>query len=107
MKNGFCSGYSCEGCEERFLKWLMEEAKESVLDDVEKKYLSEVISPFGKKITYISKVIHYEVDKQYITVEIKDKDGFRDRLNLPDFENDTMYKGMKVGVKYKPEDLGL
>lgn len=107
MNNGFCSGHSCEGCEERFLKWLMEEAKEPVLDDVEKKYLSEVIRPFRKKITYISKVIHYGVDKQYITVEIKDKYGFRDRLNLPDFENDTMYKGMKVGVKYKLEDLGL
>ena len=107
MNNGFCNGFSCEGCEERFLKWLLEEAKEPVLDDVERKYLSEVIRPFRKKITYISKVIHYGVDRQYISIVIKDEDGFRDSLNLPDFENDTMYKGMEINKAYTLEELGL
>ena len=107
MNNGFCSGFSCEGCEERFLKWLLEEAKEPVLDEVERKYLSEVIRPFRKKITHISKVIHYGVDRQYISITIKDEDGFRDRLNLPDFENDTMYKGMEINKAYTLEELGL
>lgn len=41
MKNGFCSGYSCEGCEERFLKWLMEEAEtkgKEIMEQIEKEY---------------------------------------------------------------------
>lgn len=107
MNNEFCSGFGCEGCEERFLKWLLEEAKEPVLDDAERKYLSEVIRPFRKKITYISKVIQYGVDRQYISIAIKDEDGFRDSLNLPYFENDTMYKGMEINKVYTLEELGL
>lgn len=104
---GFCSGFACVGCGARAIKWLLEEVKEPVLDDVERKYLSEVIRPFRKKITYISKVIHYGVDRQYISITIKDKDGFRDSLNLPDFENDTMYKGMEINKAYTLEELGL
>ena len=107
MINGYCKGFNCEGCGERVLKWLLEEAKEPVLDEVERKYLSEVIRPFRNKIIYISKVIHYGADRQYITIKIKGKDGFIESLNLPDFENDTMYKGMKVGEQYKLEELGL
>ena len=105
--NAYCEGYNCEGCGERFLNWLLEEANEPVLDDVERKYLSEVIRPFRKKITHISKVIHYGVDRQYISITIKDEDGFRDRLNLPDFENDTMYKGMEINKEYTLKELGL
>ena len=107
MINGFCEGFNCEGCEERFLKWLLEECKESVLDEVERKYLSEVIRPFRKKITYISKVIHYGADRQYISITTKDKDGFIDCLNFPDFKKDTMYKGMKIDRPYTLEELGL
>ena len=103
----FCEGFNCQGCKERFLNWLLEEVNEPVLDDAERKYLSEVIRPFRKKITYISKVIHCGVDRQYISIKIKDKDGFRDSLNLPDFENDTMYKGMEINKAYTLEELGL
>ena len=102
----FCEGCNCTGCKERFLKWLLEEAKEPVLDDEERKYLSEVIRPFRKKITSISKVIHGS-DRQYINISIKDKDGFLDSLNFPAFENDTMYKGMKIDRLYTLEELGL
>ena len=105
--NGYCEGFNCEGCEERFLKWLLEECKEPVLDEVERKYLSEVIRPFRKKIIYISKVIHYGVDRQYISIVIKDKGVSRYSLNLPDFDNDTMYKGMEINKAYTLEELGL
>lgn len=87
MVNGYCEGFNCGGCRERVLEWLLEECKEPVLDDAERKYLSEVIRPFREKI--------------------KDKDGFRDSLNLPDFENDTMYKGMEINKAYTLEELGL
>lgn len=98
---------NCDKCYDDCIRWLAEEFKEPVLDDVERKYLYEVIRPFRKKITYISKVIHYGVDRQYISITIKDKDGFRDSLNLPDFENDTMYKGMEINKAYTLEELGL
>ena len=102
----FCEGFNCTGCKERFLKWLLEEAKEPVLDDEERKYLSEVIRPFRKKIISISKVFHGS-DRQYISITIKDKDRFIDSLNLPDFENDTMYKGMEISRPYTLKELCL
>ena len=110
IKNGeypydCCS--DCDRCYDVCIRWLAEEFKEPVLDDVERKYLSEVIRPFRKKITHISKVIHYSFGRQYISIEIKDEDGFRDSLNLPDFENDTMYKGMEINKAYTLKELGL
>ena len=105
--SAYCKGYNCDECKERVLKWLLEEAKEPVLDEVERKYLSEVIRPFRKKITHITKTIHYGTDKQYISITTNGKDGFIDTLNFPNFENDTMYKGMKINRKYTLEELGL
>ena len=105
--NGYCEGFNCEGCGERFLKWLLEECKEPVLDEAERKYLSEVIRPFRKKITYISKVIHYGADRQHISIVIKDKGTPRYSLNLPDFDKDTMYKGMEINKAYTLMELGL
>lgn len=98
---------NCDKCYDDCIRWLAEEYKEPVLDEVERKYLSEVIRPFRKKITHISKVIHSGFDKQYISITIKDEYGFRDSLNLPDFDNDTMYKGMEINKAYTLEELGL
>lgn len=61
----FCEAFNCTGCRERFIKWLLEEAKEPVLDDVERKYLSDVIRPFRKKVDTISK-FHTVNTMQYI-----------------------------------------
>lgn len=103
----FCEGLNCTGCKERFLKWLLEECKEPVLDEVERKYLSEVIKPFRNKIDTISKLhtyndIDYE-NNEYIYLALKDKTGF----SLPLFKQGTMYKGMKQGTHYKLKELGL
>lgn len=105
--SAYCEGYNCDECKERFLKWLLEECKEPVLDEVERKYLSEVIRPFRNKIIHITKTIHYGTDKQYISIKTKGKDGFLDSLNFPNFDNDTMYKGMKINREYTLEELGL
>lgn len=64
MVNGYCKGFNCGGCRQRVLKWLLEECKEPVLDDVEKEYLSAVIKPFRNRIKYISKVSYF--DDEYI-----------------------------------------
>lgn len=101
----FCEGFNCQGCKERFLKWLLEEAKEPVLDDVEKSYLAGVIKPFRKQVLYISKIeTRYKDDVCFIAIWLKGND----RFNLPDFNtNSGMYAGMQPFVKYSLEELGL
>ncbi len=85
------------------MKWLLEEYKEPVLDDVERKYLSAVIKPFRKKIVYIKKRNDSSTGKQYIGIALDDDDA----MYFPYFENDAMYKGMQVGRKYTLKELGL
>ena len=97
----FCEGYNCEGCKERFLKWLLEETKEPVLDDVERKYLSDVIKPFGHRVSYIVKRLNGS--GYYIAIILNNFDV----MNLPYFTRNTMYKGMTVGRQYKLKELGL
>lgn len=101
--NGYCEGFSCEGCGERFIKWLLEEAKEPVLDDVEREYLSAVIKPFRKKISCIRKSKDPRKGKNYIKFEFCDGD----RMFFPNLSNDEMYKGMELDKKYSLEELGL
>lgn len=97
-----CEHTHCENCQENFFKWLLEEAKEPVLDEVEKAYLSAVIKPFRKKVMDVVK-IQYSGGRQSIRIRISRGDC----AELPFFKNNTMYKGMKVGKYYTPEELGL
>lgn len=108
MKNGFCSGYSCEGCEERFLKWLLEEAKEPVLDEVERKYLSDVIKPFRNRVTAIAKYegTTWVTGKQFIRIQLLGEEC-SEFINLPWFKSNTMYKGMELNEEYTLKELGL
>mgnify|MGYP006959316765 FL=1 len=99
----YCPHTNCGECKERFLKWLLSEYKEQILDDVEKKYLSEVIRPFKKEVATISKFHTWDNAQQYICIELKDKRG----SNLPCFPKDTMYKGMEDGKYYSLKELGL
>ena len=98
---GFCSGHSCEGCKERAINWLLEEYEEPVLDEVERKYLSDVIKPFGHRVSYIVKRMNGS--GYYIAIILNNFDV----MNLPYFTSNTMYKGMKVGRQYKLKELGL
>nr|DAP33598.1 MAG TPA: hypothetical protein [Caudoviricetes sp.] len=102
----FCEGFNCTGCKERFIKWLLEEAKEPVLDDTERKYLSEVIRPFKNYVTGITKVKNEcETDKQFIRIMVN---KYRpEYIILPYFEENTMYKCMKENKEYSLEELGL
>lgn len=97
----FCEGFNCEGCRERFIKWLLEEYEEPVLDEVERKYLSDVIKPFRHRVSYIVKRLNGS--GYYIAIILNSFDV----MNLPYFTRNTMYKGMKAGRKYKLEELGL
>lgn len=101
-------------CEKRLLgasstfKWLCEEYREQILDEVEKKYLSAVIRPFRGDVIVISKEITFIEDRYRITIITKQPfDGAcPECIILPSFEAD-MYKGMELGRKYTLEELGL
>ena len=84
------------------IDWLSQDYKEPILDDAERKYLADVIRPFRKEVVTISKFNTFD-DRQYISIEIKDRRG----SNLPTFPKGTMYKGMKEEMHYSLKELGL
>lgn len=75
-----------------------------VLDDAERKYLKAVIRPFRDKVNYISRVKDASLEENYILISCN---RAYDCITLPNFKRDTMYKGMKEGIKYSIEALGL
>lgn len=100
--NGVCPD-NCKDCKKAAMKWLLEEYKEPVLDDVEREYLSAVIKPFRENIEYIRKNKSAYKDKQFISIGFYDDDY----MYFPFFENDAMYKGMELDKKYSLEELDL
>ena len=97
----------CKACEERFVKWLFEDSEKPVLDEKERKYLSEVIRPFRKIVIGVCKHFFSEDNKQYISISVRNDSGFSEYINLPNFNSDTMYKGMKAEKWYSLQELGL
>ena len=84
-------------------KWLCEEYKEPILDDVERKYISAVIKPFRKKISCIRKRKDLTKGKKYIQIGLCNGDT----MYFPYLANDEMYKGMEVERNDTLEELGL
>lgn len=88
------------------LEWMAQPYREPILDDAEKKYLSEVIRPFKNNVIGITKVEDdYEKGKYYIRIIVR-KHG-EEYINLPWFDENTMYKGMKENKEYTVKELGL
>lgn len=84
--------------------WLDQEHKEPILDDAEKRYLSAVIKPFRDEVMGISKLSTYDCSKEWLFFIGKKNSSLFD---LPRFKAGTLYKGMKKGHDYTPEELGL
>ncbi len=78
------------------------EAKTEILDDVEKKYLRNIIRPFKNKVKAISKRKGEKED--YIKIYMKRE---YETFDLPCFKKGTMYKGMKPEKEYGLEELGI
>ena len=103
MVNGYCEGFKCEGCGERVIKWLLEETKEPVLDDVEKEYLSAVIRPFRNHVNGVRKWFN-GIDYQ-IVISLDDGGNL---CQLPRFPlSSEMYMGMDSNKWYSLQELGL
>lgn len=98
-----CAHTHCENCQEHFFEWLLEEAKEPILDEAEREYLSYVIRPFRKDVVAISKFKTWDNRSQYIHIEMKSNYS----SSLPVFPKGTMYKGMEDGRYYSLKELGL
>lgn len=99
--NGVCPD-NCKDCKKAAMEWLLEECKEPILTDSEREYLSAVIKPFRKNVMDVVKT-QYSGGKQSIRIRI----CVGDYVELPLFNNNTMYKGIDVGKYYTPEELGL
>ena len=77
------------------------EVKPEILDNTEKRYLKDVIRPFRDRVKYIEKRNISRGD--YIRIMIQDTNI----CDLPYFEKDTMYKGMKLYRHYTLKELGI
>lgn len=78
------------------------ERKEEILDEVEKKYLADVIRPFRKHIMFISKT-GFD-GEEFLKIDFKRPVN---SFSLPFFKKNSMYKGMKVDQKYTLEELEI
>lgn len=80
------------------------EYKPKILDNTEKRYLSNVIGPFRDKVKNIIKIKSIALkDKEYIIIRIINSNN----IPLPYFDKNTMYKGMELEKTYTLEELGL
>lgn len=95
----FCDRHSCLGS---FKTWL---EHEEILDDVEKKYLRNLLEPFKKYGIDIVKDSNSKSECLFIS--LYGKYGIFHNFNLPPFKKGSMYNGMQLGACYKPEELGL
>lgn len=83
----------------------LEIVKKPILDETEKRYLSNVIKPFRNKIEYIAK--YTDEDEEYISLIYRDLSDRKIEIAFPSFKKGTMYKGMELDKEYSLEDLGL
>lgn len=79
------------------------EREEEILDETEKRYLTEVIRPFRKRIQFIQKKKEITEINPYIRIVCEDND----KLVFPYITDNSMYKGMEVNKKYTLKELGL
>ena len=94
------------GCKD-FVK-MVEEYKEPILDEVEKKYLTNILRPFVKNydITITKETDNY-LGKEYLVIKLHVGTVCTDAIELPYFKSNTMYKGMISHRVYSLKNLGL
>lgn len=96
-------GYCFQSCTDAILIWMAQPYKKPILDEVEKKYLSDVIRPFRKKVKHIVIWDTCNGSKQFVHIKLYDEDC----INLPNFKPNAMYKGMELHKEYTLKELGL
>lgn len=93
--------YACtnEAGIKKFLEWLEEECRLTILTEKEKAYLSAVIKPFRERIECVKKIVH---KREFLKIFLEDES-----IAFPYFEKGTMYKGMEANKLYTLKELEL
>lgn len=79
-----------------------------ILTKEEKEYLEGVIGPWRCQVSGFVKKLDTTDDVEYLQLHFMDyNDTFRNFINFPCFERDTMHKGMCLDEMYSVKDLGL
>jgi hypothetical protein len=78
------------------------EFEEEILDEIEKKYLSNLIRPFKNDNVHIVKYESIYGQSEYIQINL----GY-DEICLPYFKKGKMYKNMECNKEYSLKELGL
>ena len=81
------------------------ESKPEILDEVEKRYLSNVIRPFRGNVRFITKRRYWIDSTEYNDISICINNN--SNIILPKFKANNMYKGMEIEKTYTLEELGL
>ena len=81
------------------------EYKPEILDEVEKRYLSNVIRPFRENVRFITKRRYWIDSTEYNDISICIINN--SNIVLPKFIANKMYKGMEIEKTYTLEELGL
>lgn len=76
-----------------------------ILTYTEKRYLANVIEPFRDRVNCIIK--RENSMGEYIEIHSCHHTDWFDVTMLPEFEKETMYKGMKINERYTLDELGL
>lgn len=112
-----CNFYKLDGkpCNLHKIKWLLEEYKEPILDDIERKYLSTVFEPFKEHIKYVQKEI--EIYSGYDTTDGEEDEPVTNMAIYIHFLNNTfsglpffdekMFANMENYKDYTLEEFGL
>lgn len=96
---------TCNECKKSVMNWLLSESKEPILDEVERKYLLNVLRPFRKNACTVCKKYLQScsgLSYEYLVVKLSNE-----RWGFPKFVEGTMYKGMETDKEYTLEELGL
>ena len=78
----------------------------SILTNIEKEYLSNIIKPFRDKVISIAKCNCYGDGAYFIQIKVI-QNNRSEYINLPYFEKGRMYRGMKTNKEYTLEKLDL
>lgn len=83
----------------------LEIIKKPILDEIERRYLSEIIKPFRKQVISIGKLDSGEYE--CIVIKYRNINGYTNTMCFPYFEKGTIYKGMETEKRYSLSELEL
>ena len=81
---------------------LVVEYNTEILDEIEKRYLENLLRPFKNRDVKVKKCEHFGDEYLYIYI-----DDYSNEMYFPEFRKGTMYKGMKKDYEYTIEELNL